>query len=474
MILLERELAWRAANEKFEFYQPNGSIEKLIALAGSTDSKGDPSNLLYILSAANAIGKTAALVNLSCQLIFGIKNKFFDYPLFRDWSFPKRIRLISDTTQVEDAGPIPTEIEKWWPKGKYSMFRNGRHYNALYKANGWTLEVMTYNQQPKEFEGANIGLLLLNEPPPENLWTPNISRLRPGIAIIAMTPLTEAGWFFDKVAPRHEAYTIYADVEQACKQHGVRGHLDHDTIQRQVAEYDSDEKEARVSGKAMYLKGLIFKGFNPQVHVLSGENTVSPPANATIYHVVDPHEDKPFAMIWAFVDGRGDVYIWDEWPNQDFDKWHNCGLGIREYKNIIENKEQGITVYKRIIDRHFAEIRHMVGMTRKTLRDQFREVGLEFYPSYQALEEVESGVLTVRDYLKYNPDRPLDFNNKPKLFINSHCRNTIKHLSRWARDPKTGDVQDQFKDFCDVVRYLVSDNPKVDVPAPYTPPVKMW
>ena len=467
MTVLERELKWRAENERLEFYEPNLPIEKLISLVGSKD------NLLYILSAANGVGKTVGLVGIAGAIMFGTGNRYFDYPRFKAWPYPKRLRIVSEPSQIEEGGPIPTEIAKWWPKGRYKTFKDSKHYVKRYEANGFILEVLTYEQEAAQHEGANLGLVLFNEPPPEHLWTPNISRLRAGgIAVVGMTPLTEAGWFFDKVVPRHTDFIVYGDVETACKQHGTRGHLDHDQIQKMIAEYDPEEREARIEGKAMYLKGLIFKAFNPQVHVLKDE--VFPPAGATIYHVVDPHENKPFAMIWAFVDGKGDVYVYDEWPNQDFDKWKNCGLGIQEYKNIVQDKEQGFEVHKRIIDRHFAEIRHMVGMTRKTLRDQFRETGLEFYPSYQALEEVETGILMVRDYLKYNPDRPLDFNNKPKLFINNHCRNTIKHLSRWARDPKTGDVQDQFKDFCDVVRYLVNDNPQVDKPAPYNPPVKRW
>jgi len=46
-------------------------------------------------------------------------------------------------------------------------------------------------------------------------------------------------------------------------------------------------------------------------------------------------------------------------------------------------------------------------MTRKTLRDEFREVGIDFYPSYQAKEEMEAGIIKVREYLAYNPDRRL-------------------------------------------------------------------
>lgn len=467
MILLEQELEWRNRNDKFQFYQPNLSIEKVISLIGSKD------NLIYIASMANGVGKTAFLVNLARAIMFGPTNRYFQFHVFQDWKFPKRLRIVSEPSQVEEGGPIPTEIGKWWPRGRYKTFKDSKHYVKRYESKDFVLEVLTYEQSAEQHEGANLGAVFFNEPPPHNLWTPNISRLRAGgIAVVAMTPLTEAGWFFDEVVPRHEDYIVYADVETACKTHGTRGHLEHDQIQKMIAEYNAEEREARIEGKAMYLKGLIFKTFNPQVHVL--KETILPPSNATVYQVVDPHTDKPFAIIYAFVDARGDVFVYDEWPNQDFYKWHNCQLTIEDYKNIFKDKEQGTTVYKRIIDRHFSEITHLKGMTRKTLRDEFRDVGIEFTPSYQAKEELEAGIIKVREYLAYNPDRPLDNMNKPKIFINKHCQNTIKSLSRWSRDPKDGQVQDSFKDFCDVVRYLVMDNPQVDRPAPYTPAVKRW
>lgn len=467
MTILERELKWRAENERLDFYEPNLPIEKLISLVGSKD------NLLYILSAANGVGKTVGLVSIAGAIMFGSSNRYFDYPLFKSWPHPKRLRIVSEPSQIEEGGPIPTEIKKWWPRGRYQTFKDSKHYVKRYEAGEFILEVLTYQQEAEQHEGANLGLVLFNEPPPEHLWTPNISRLRAGgIAVVGMTPLTEAGWFFDKVVPRHQDFIVYGDVETACRQHGTRGHLEHEQIQKMIAEYDPEEREARIEGKAMYLKGLIFKTFNPQVHIL--KDTLLPPSNATIYQVVDPHTDKPFAIIWAFVDARGDVFVYDEWPNQDFYKWRNCQLTIPDYKKIFQDKEQGLIVHKRIIDRHFSEVTHLKGMTRKTLRDDFREAGVDFMPSYQAKEEMDVGIAKVREYLRYNPDRPIDTLNKPKIFINKHCQNTIKSLSRWSRDPKTGDVQDQFKDFCDVVRYLVMDSPQVDVPAPYSPAVRRW
>lgn len=457
---------WRKKNERIGFYEPNLPITKFIDLVGTT------SNLLYILSAANGIGKTTALVNLAGNIIFGKQNRFFDYPIFKDWPYPKRIRFVSEPSQVKESGPFPTEIAKWWPKGRYSASKDGQHYASIFKSGEWILEVMTYEQLPEQHEGANLGCVLFNEPPPKNLWTPNISRLRAGgIAVVGMTPLTEAGWFFDEVVPRHEPYVIYADVETACKEHGTRGHLDHEQIEKMIAEYSPDEREARVDGKAMYLKGLIFKTFDHRVHVL--KETIQVPSDATIYQAVDPHSDKPFACIWAWVDGKGDVYIIDEWPNVDFNKWHNCQLTIKDYANIFRDKEQGFHVHKRIIDRHFADVRSAIN--KRTLREELRDdVGLDFYPSYQATEEIETGILKVREYLKFNSDRPVDVINKPKLFINPHCQNLIKSLKRWSRDPKSGKVQDDFKDFCDTLRYLLMDGPEVDEPAPYTPAKKMW
>lgn len=466
--VLLRELEWLKENERIQFYEPNEPIKKLIDLIGSTP------NLLYILSAANGLGKTAALVNIAGNLIFGPQNSYFKYPLFENWPYEKVIRFVSEPSQVEEGGPLPKEISKWWPKGRYQTFKDSRHYISRYQCGDWVLEVKTYEQKAEQHEGANVGLLLFNEPPPQHLWTPNISRLRNGgFGVIGMTPLTQAGWIFDGVVPNHQPFVVYGDVEKACKQHGTRGHLEHSQIELMIAEYSPEEREARIDGKAMYLMGLIYKTFNPRVHIL--EETIRPPANATIYHVVDPHSDKPFACIWAFVDGRGDIYIYDEWPNVDFDKWRNCQLTIQDYANIFRDKEQNLLVHKRIIDRHFAEVTHLSGMTRKTLRDEFREqVNIEFYPSYQAKEEIETGITMVRDYLNYNPDKPLSVVNKPRLFVNPHCLNTIKSFQRWARDPKTGKVQEAQKDFMDVVRYLVMDSPEVDVPAPYNPPVKRW
>jgi hypothetical protein len=251
-------------------------------------------------------------------------------------------------------------------------------------------------------------------------------------------------------------------MEDACIQHGKNGHLEHENIQRMIAEMSPEEREARAEGKAMYLKGLIFKTFYPNVHVLKDHVTV--PYGAPVWNVVDPHSDKPFAAIWAFPDARGDLYIFNEWPNEDFYKMHNCQLTIQDYKKIFGEKEKGLNVHRRVIDRHFADTASAIN--KRTLRQELQAIGLNYQPSYKAEQEVDTGIEKVRRYLAYNTKEPLSASNQPKIFIDPSCTNTIKSLSRWSFDPDTNKPQDAYKDFCDCVRYLVMDNPKISEPLP--------
>lgn len=453
-------------NQKCVFFEPNGAQDKLIKLVGGSAPH------IGIFSAANGIGKTTAIANVMANIIWGPQNTFFDYPLFRAWPYPKRLRFITDPKLVEEIGPLHSEIKKWWPRGKYEAIKGGKSYYSQYKANGFLLDIMSYDQDLKQFEGATLGGIFFDEPPVKSIWNASLARLRMGgMAIVFMTPLTQAAWFFDDVVPRHTDSIVYGDIEENCKTHGTRGQLDHDNISRMVSEMDVDEVEARAHGKAMYLQGLVFKNFEPTIHVLSQHITVPP--GAQVWQIVDPHGDKPFACIWGFCDRSGTLFQVDEWPNEDFYKMHGCTLGIQDYKRIFAQKEQGWNVTKRIMDRHFSEVRTV--HTRATLREEFAKVGLHYEISYHGgVEEVHSGVVKVRDFLAYDISRSIDALNKPKYFVSPKCFNTIKSFQRWSVDTKTQDYKDDFKDYMDCVRYWAMANPRYSDPAPYNEPRRMY
>lgn len=466
MTLLEKELEWRRANERFEFFEPNAKSEAFITLVGNA------TDYPCVFSAANGTSKTATVVNLLANLIWPGRNKWFDFDRFKNWPYPKRIRYITDPELVKDNGPFYQEILKWWARDAWTAEKGGKNYYSTYKANGWTIDVLTNDQDVKQFEGGTLGLIIMDEPSTQPIYNACIGRLRlGGLILVVMTPLTHAGWFYDQVVPKIPNNIIYADIEDACIEHGVRGHLKHKDIDLMMSQWPQDEIEARAHGKALYLRGLIFKTFDPAVHVLKEAPKV--PQGAQVYQFVDPHDDKPFACIWVMPDNIGDLYIIDEWPNEDFYRMHNCQLTVKDYANLFRDKEQKWKIEKRVIDRHFAE-RSAVA-NRKTLREEFQdETGLYFEPSYASEREIETGILKVREYMKYDSTKEFNALNKPKLFISPVCTNTIKSLTRWARDPETGKVQEGYKDFCDVVRYMAMEDPKISQPLPEFTPRKSY
>lgn len=464
LALAERSLDFRKENDALAFYAPNAPLQKLIKLV-------DEKRPVIVGSMANGIGKTSGVVNILGNLVHGPKNKWFQGETFRNWPYPKRVRYITTPKNVEEIGPFHSEISKWWPKGKWAAIKAGHNYYSQYTANGWVIDVMTYDQDASQFEGPSLGLIITDEPPPKSLWSTFASRLRlGGIILVVMTPLTDAAWFFDDVVPRHQEAVVYGAMEDACITHGVNGHLEHDNIQRMIAEMTPEEREARAEGKAMYLRGLIFKDYDENVHVL--KENIKPPFGAQVWQIVDPHSDKPFAVTYAFPDARGDLYIFDEWPNEDFYKMHNCQLDIQDYKKIFGDKEAGLTIHRRVIDRHFADTAS--ASNKRTLRQELQLVGLHYWPSYKAEEEIETGIIKVRERLSYDTGKPLSSINQPSLFINPSCMNTRRSLARWARDPKTGKVTDGFKDFCDNVRYLIMDSPKMTEAIPAQEFKKRW
>lgn len=450
--------AWEIKHERerYAFFEPNQAQDAYIQLIGYYRP------FVAIFSAGNGVGKTALASNIVSNLMFGPQSKpFIDYELFRSWPYPRRARFITDSKLVEEIGPWHTEAQHWWPRGRYACIKGGKQWYSVYRGNGWLLDVMTYDQATKDFEGATLGLAIFDEPPPAPIWHATVSRMRKGgMILVLMTPLTSAAWFFDQVVPKHPNTIVYADIEDNCMVHGKGGQLKHEDIERIISNMSPDEVEARAHGKALALAYLVYKTFDRRIHV--AQDAILPPPGAQVWQIVDPHIDKPFACIWGFPGADGSFTQFDEWPNDDFYTSHKCHYGLTEYRDIFRKREEKLNVTRRIIDRHFAQVRSYV--SKRTLFEEMEALGLDYEPSYKAgpdEKEVETGVLKVRSYLAYDPAKAIDGANRPKYIISPTCHNTIKGFERWSFDAKTMDYSDAYKDFMDVVRYAVMADPTI-------------
>jgi phage terminase large subunit-like protein len=457
----------REEERKLEFFHPNGKQEDFIKLVGSGDK------FICLFVGGNGVGKTALLANVLGNIIWGPQNDYFKgLKLFEKFTYPKRIRIGTESKNVETIGSIDQEITKWWPKGRYEGFKAGKMFVSQYKTdNGFLIDKMSYEQERKEWESATLGVACFDEPPPKEIFAATVSRLRQGgVMLFYMTPLMDSAWIQDELVDvaSKDTGVVFCEMEDNCKEHGVRGILEHRHIEKMIENMDPDEKLARSKGQFMHLSNVILGGaFKREIHIVG--NDYQPQGDATWGMCVDPAAGKPWAMCWFWVDGRGQVCIDSEYPMDDFTKMKESRFTTKDYIEIMHNIEGDKKMEWRILDRHFGNQRNFSGRTLKMdLNDGW---GMDFIDSYNCEEELEIGINKVKSYLRINEAEPLSTSNFPKLVIKDRCRNVIRSLDRWRRDAKMQPERlSPYKDHFDLVRYIVMSEPEVYRYKPLPPP----
>jgi len=161
---------------------------------------GEDETFISLFSAANGVGKTAASCNMLAHILYGSSgNKFFDYPLYNNFPYPKRGRIVSDPTTI--AGTIVPELKKWLPPGRYTTNKGGKNYEYKWITDtGFEFDLMSYEQGVKEFESSTLGFAFFDEPPPFAIFKATVARMRlGGIIWIGATPLTGSFWMYDEL-----------------------------------------------------------------------------------------------------------------------------------------------------------------------------------------------------------------------------------------------------------------------------------
>lgn len=455
-------------SESIRFFVPNKAQQSYI------DAVGNPEGFIIIFAAANGIGKTACTAAIIAAIIWpelAPPNHFKSW-VYQNWTHPRDFRIISTPQQINEGGSVQRELKRWFPKNQYTAVKNGKPYLSQYTAKDFTINLMSYDMADEAFEGATCGLVVFDEPPPKNIFNACVARMRKGGRLLFPgTPLIDAAWILDDLVSKTDGsyiQTVSGDIEANCSEHSPSGLLKHSDISRMVASYDPDELEARRDGKFMHLSGRIFKSFDRNVHIAK-EYIVPTAEGVTHYMSCDPAIAKPLAVLWAFVGPDGVLNVYDESPDFKFEGAKDSNLTVTDYARIFKAKEEGRRISYRILDRHFGNARRSLGGL--SLKQEMAEAGIEFIDSYtmEPTSEVETGILKVKEYLKYDKDNPLDSLNRPRLIISPKCVNLISSIDRWSREPKTGKPKDEYKDHADCLRYMVMANPVFEAESTWTP-----
>ncbi len=421
--------AHRIENQRHRYFTPIGKVEEFLQLLQTGKY------LIGLLSAANGIGKTYAGANVLANLIWPVGNGFFNSELFRNWPHPKKIRVVSDPTTITDT-IIPT-LKAVFPKGrygfdKYTTLKNGKRFESAWTTDtGWEISLMTYEQDPKEFESATIGLIWCDEPPPLAIYKACVSRLRAGgMLFITATPLTGSAWMYDEIItnPNNEAgfrFWIEAEVEDACIDHGVRGFLTHENIDKMIAQYDPEDMQARIFGKFQHLTGLIFKKFSRKVHVVPAFDPN--PRDYVIVEALDPHPRNPDAVMWVAIDRKGRKFVVDE-VFRNFESDEQLAATIKKHADNYR-------IIRRIADPSaFVEDQNASPGVPKTLARRLANMGISYS---EGSKQRMQAIRRIKESLHY-VERDGIMIQAPELYVSELCTQTIYEFEHWQWDDWRG------------------------------------
>jgi len=275
-------------------------------------------------------------------------------------------------------------------------------------------------------------------------------------------------------------------------------------VAQKVLNRSIEGRRERFYGIANKLHSARFPKFSDKVHVIRPE-LIPGPKDGTDRLIVDP-AGRNFFMAWFRATAEA-VYIYREWPGNYYIEgigvpgpWalpdgkkpdgrmgpaqKSFGWGYLRYKEEIARLE-GWTEYKkgcpdgmshsdwlksldalngseepmheRYIDSRFASEAKMENDRPTTLLTDFEEIGLFFQPTVggDARESINEGVQKINDALDYDEEKPVDYFNRPKLYISSECVNLIFAFSTWTGMTEEGktNMTGATKDPIDVVRY---------------------
>jgi hypothetical protein len=461
-------------------FEPTGALEPVIPAVGNGEFR------IVNLQCANKLGKTTIVANIFKNIFWEPDEEYFNFPAFKEWPFVnddgkpiKRARIICTPANAAEGGPIDSEIKKWWPEGRYTRQKATKSYFSKYETDtGWFFDVMTFDQEPSEFEGPMISLQWCDEPPRPQLMGAIMSRFsKGGILLLSQTPVN-AGPFLDVISDLKDRGTkvleISATIFDNSKTDGKlnskgtkRGLMTNEEIEDYVKSIPLDERESRLYGRAVGKSGKVYPMFDQVEHIRHFGLGDASTKLWNAYCIMDPHDKYyPFIQWWAVLPpneiGKTKYVCYNEWPTYDTmggyydEKRHSviCNMTpekISQVIKILDGTQYGLQIVKRGIDPRFArnsESNYTKNVEGLVLSYQNYDLNFEL-PDQKLMSNARDRIRTL---MKYDKQMSTHIYNEPDLFIMPHCINTIRAFDRHYWEDGKDKESEEYKDPCDCAR----------------------
>lgn len=471
---------------------PTGIIEPAIIAVGS--GQWDIVNM----SLGNKTGKTTGVANIIRQIIWPDDNEYFDYPLYKEWPYKdidgkpiKRGRILGTKENVQDVGPIQTEIDKWWPKGRFERRNKGHSYcKEISTDTGWLIDILSHEQRPKEHEGPLLSWMWIDEPFAPQLTGAIMSRFQKGgVILLSQTPIN-AGSMLDSLddlrAQGKKIIDIFGSIYDNDIDTGKpnskgtrRGLMTKEEIDRYVSGIPQSERAERIEGKATHKSGKVYPRFNKLIHVRDYDVNSDYIRNANHYMAMDPHASYYPFMLWACVTADENIIIVNEWPtyktmsNNYYDQIRtseHCYYTIPQLCDVIkilDMSANGIVVKERFIDPRFAAgtMHSWKGGSTQGIIEEYAKPGNDIkfqMPPFESIDKQRNVISELLDYKEFDGALIVP----PRLYILPHCHNMIRAMERHYYEESSEHEAEDFKDQIDVLRYLLAGISPIRYKAP--------
>ena len=141
---VEAEMERRQRDEPLRYVKLNEPSAEYARALLNVDS------YIALFAAANGIGKTRTTITAIGWAIWPEQcpPEFQECALIKNWPWKKKIRFVSTPKEMEELGGVQTAIKELWPVGQYTSHKGKKTYPSLYKARGFEMDMMTYDQDP--------------------------------------------------------------------------------------------------------------------------------------------------------------------------------------------------------------------------------------------------------------------------------------------------------------------------------------
>lgn len=415
-------------------------------------------------------------------------SKCMSKPRQRWWACAETEEVSINVQQRKIWDLLPKLEMKYAYYDEINGFRNGK---VVFK-NGSMIRFKTYKQGREAFASDDLDGIWNDEEPPYDIYKEQKMRLldRDGEMIFTMTSLKGVTELMQDLFEDHEVIesehstivdeTLPRIVEKA----GVKSfllwtvenpYISQSRLAEDMKVMTPQEIKNRVLGIPLNLSGRIYPTYNKKIHRVPMANI--PNKQVCIWHVLDPHDRKPWFATWWVVDKMGHAFCAREYPwRRNFNEMEFDDKTMKDYADLFKAIElelvekYGRSVSRRIIDPNFGNStvqkaeRTADGQSKTTLVKELKKFGLVYQDGVDLLE---TGHLQVRKWLHYEEKNGV-LTVHPKLYIGEDCENMDRHMSRYSRkdiETQDGDIKDKvgphekYKDGADNSRYFVMAGP---------------